>query len=176
MVKQKRRRPSPEEYFEFYHRYVSLVPDGDIIDILRDQLTVTQNLFSLMAGDKGDTAYAPGKWAVKEVFGHIIDVEWIFIYRAVRFARGDQTPLPGMEQDDFMKGANFLERSLKSLVDEFRHLRLAGINFFDSLSDEILDRTGLASDCRFTVRSIPYIIAGHELHHVRVVEERYAIR
>ena len=68
------------------------------------------------------------------------------------------------------------ERSLKSLVDEFRHLRLAGINFFDSLSDEILDRTGLASDCRFTVRSIPYIIAGHELHHVRVVEERYAIR
>jgi hypothetical protein len=176
MNRQNRRRPSPEEYFEFYHRYVSLAPDGDIIDILRDQLAVTQNLFSAIPEEKGDFAYAPGKWAIKEVFGHIIDVEWVFIYRAVRFARGDQTPLPGIDQDDMMTGANFVERSMKNLVDEFRYLRLAGINFFDSLSEEILDRSGQASDCTFTVRSIPYIIAGHELHHVRVLHERYLIR
>lgn len=173
---QERRRPSPNEYFQYYHRYVNLVHDGDIIDILRSQLIKTYDLFSMIPDDKGDFRYAPGKWAIKEVLGHIIDVEWVFIYRAVRFARGDRTPLPGIEQDDLVAGANFVERSMKSLTEEFKHLRLAGIHFFDSLDEEILDRSGTASGCRFTVRSIPYIVAGHELHHVRVMEERYAVR
>jgi hypothetical protein len=172
---QDKRRPSPNEYFEFYHRYVSLVPDGDIIDILRDQLQKTQDLIALIPDDKGDFRYAPGKWVIKEVFGHIIDVEWVFIYRAVRFARGDKTPLPGIDENKLMTGANFVERSMKSMAEELRHLRLAGIEFFHSLSESILDRPGIASDCRFTVRSIPYIIAGHELHHVRVIKERYLI-
>jgi hypothetical protein len=168
-----RRRPTPDEYFEYYDMYIRLVPDGDIIDILKEQLASTVGFLETIPHEKADFRYAPDKWSTKEVIGHIIDAEWVFTSRALWFARGDRQPLPGMEQDEFMAGANYGEWELSSLIEEYRHLRSAGILLFDSFNEEVLDRTGTASDYDFTVRSFPYIIAGHERHHVQVLKERY---
>jgi hypothetical protein len=168
-----RRRPASNEYFEYYDTYIRLVPDGDIIDILKEQLTSSVALFETIPEEKANFRYAPGKWSTKEVIGHLIDAEWVFTSRALWFARGDRQPLPGMEQDDFMAAANYAEWELASLIEEYRHLRMAGVTLFDSFSEEMLDRGGTASDCEFSVRSFPYIIAGHERHHVQVLKERY---
>lgn len=174
MVKDRvRRRPGPDEFFEYYSRYVNFVPDGDIIDILTEQRGTTLDLLKNISEKKGEFRYAPGKWSVKDVIGHVIDVEWIFTYRGLRFARADKTPLAGMEQDEFMEGANFGDRTVSSLAEEYKHLRAAGITLFGSFSDEILSRSGLASGYEFTVRSIVHILAGHERHHVGVLKERY---
>lgn len=169
----KRRRPTADEYFEYYDRYISLVPDGDIINILREQQNSTVEFFHHIPEERGDFRYQPEKWSIKEVVGHIVDVEWVFTYRALRFARNDKTFLHGIEQDDLVAGANFSDRDLPSLSNEFTHLRSANMVLFDSFNENILNRTGTASGYKFTVRSIPYIIAGHELHHIEILKERY---
>lgn len=168
-----RRRPNPDEYHEFYAGYVALVPDGDILAILREQLGETQALLGSLPAGRHDVRYAPGKWTLKQVLGHVIDGEWIFSYRALRFARGDQTPLAGMDQDRFVDGSNHAERPLQELLREFEHLRRAGIALFESFSPEMLDRSGVASDCRFTVRALLYFNAGHLAHHLGVLRDRY---
>ncbi len=173
MTTSARRRPAPSEYFEYYDTYIRLVPDGDITDILKEQLASSVACFQTIPEAKTDFRYAPGKWSTKEVIGHMIDAEWVFTSRALWFARGDRQPLPGMDQDDFMAGANFGERELSSLIEEYRHLRGAGIALFGSFGEEILDRAGNASGYDFTVRSCAYIIAGHERHHLQVLKERY---
>lgn len=167
------RPPRPDEYHEFYAGYVSLVPPGDVVETLRSQLTSFVRLFADVPASKVDYRYAPGKWTTKEVIGHMIDTEWIFTYRALRFARGDQAALPGMDQDVFMAGANFGDRDLAGMVDELRHLRSASLALFASFDEAIWDRTGTASGCHFTVRAIAHVIAGHGLHHVGVLKERY---
>lgn len=167
------RRPDRSEYADFYHQYISLVPDGDIIDILATQLASTLELFSNIPEEKLNYQYAPGKWTTREVIGHIIDVERLFTFRALQFARGDSSPLPGMDQTLWMAGADFGQRSMHSLMIELRHLRAANTILFDSFGEEILDRTGTASDCQFTVRSILYIIAGHQFHHIEILKTRY---
>jgi hypothetical protein len=169
----KRRRPAANEYFEYYGRYISLVPQGDIINILKEQLISTLDFLHHIPEDMGDIRYQPEKWSIKEVIGHFIDVEWVFTYRALRFARNDETFLHGIEQDDLVAGANFAERNLSSLSNEFEHLRSANIVLFDSFDENILDRTGTASGYKFTVRSVIYVIAGHELHHIQILKERY---
>ena len=173
MTSSARRRPASDEYFEYYDTYIRPVPDGDIIDILKEQLASSGACFQAIPEEKTNFRYAPGKWSTKEVIGHLIDAEWIFTSRALWFARGDRQPLPGMDQNDFMAGANFGERELSSLIEEYRHLRMAGVTLFDSFSEEILDRRGTASGYDFTVRSFAYIIAGHERHHLQVLKERY---
>ena len=167
------RRPIRSEYDDYYHRYISLVPEGDIIEILEGQLASSLEFLSGIPGEKQDHRYAPGKWTVKELLGHIIDVEWLFTYRALQFARGDASPLPGMDQERWMAGADFAERSMDSLTDELRRLRHANLILFKSFDDEALDRTGVASGCQFTVRSILSIIAGHQFHHIDILKSRY---
>lgn len=117
--------------------------------------------------------YAPGKWSLNEVVGHVLDTEWIFLNRILRFARGDQTPLPGMEPDDFAAGSNHHERSIDSLLQELRHLRLAALALFRSFDEAILGRQGTASGVDFTVRALIFIVAGHERHHVEVLRRKY---
>jgi len=136
-------------------------------------LTSTELFFGDIPTVKAEYRYQPDKWSMKEVFGHVIDVEWVFSYRALRFARGDQTSLPGIEQDDLVAGANFDSRDLTSLCEEFKHLRSANILLFDSFDEKIMDRVGSASGFQFSVRSILYIIAGHLNHHVGILRERY---
>lgn len=166
-------RPQPSEYAEYYGAYVERVPDGDIVDVLRDQMEETVRFLGGLPPDKENYRYAPGKWTVKEVVRHVVDMEWVFTNRALCFARGDQTPLPGVEQDDFVAGSDFSALPLRDIVEEFRHLRAANTLLFGSWDEGVLARSGTASGCRFTVRSIPYILAGHELHHMTVLRERY---
>ena len=167
------RPPTPDEYAEYYHGYISKLPAGDVVETLRAQRDAYVSLFADIPESKVDYRYAPGKWTTKEVVGHVIDAEWIFTYRALRFARADPAELPGMDQDEFMKGANFAQRDFAGMIDEFQNLRSAGIALFGSFDESIWSRTGIASNFRFTVRALAYIVAGHGMHHVGVLKERY---
>jgi hypothetical protein len=123
--------------------------------------------------EKADHCYAPGKWSIKEVVGHLIDSERIMTYRALRFARGDETPLPGYEENDYAENANFDKLSLKVITDELRAVRLSSLYLFRSFDDEMWIRKGKASGFDFSVRTIPYQVVGHEIHHMKIIRERY---
>ncbi len=168
-----RRRPEPSEYFEYYHRYIEQVPDGDIVDVLRAQFEEAAAFLARVPRDRVEFRYAPGKWTLKEVVGHVLDMEWVFTARAVHFARAVPGALPGAEQEDVMAVANFGERPLDEVVDEWGHLRAAGVRFFEGIDAAAWDRAGTASGRRFTVRAFPYIIAGHAHHHMNVIREKY---
>jgi hypothetical protein len=141
--------------------------------MLRDQLAETESLLREIGESRGNHRYAPGKWSVKEVVGHLADAERVFSYRALRFAREDKTPLPGYEQDDYVRSANFDSRHLAELAAEFRSVRAATITLFTGFSDDALMRMGPANNVAFSVRALGWIIAGHELHHRRILKERY---
>ena len=170
-----RRRPFPVEHDAYYRTYIEAVPDGDIMDILVRECSRTVDFLSGIPEEKADWSYSEGKWSVAEVIGHIVDTERVFSYRAMRMARGDKTPLASMDQDEFVNGANFNARKLDSLAREFQFMRSANIELFESFSDSDLDRRGIASGMEFTVRALVYITAGHAIHHVRVLHERYGL-
>ena len=121
----------------------------------------------------GDNRYLPEKWSVKEVLGHIIDTERIMAYRALRIARGDKTPIEGFEQDDYVRNGPFGHCRLSDLVEEFMHVRRATVAMFRNLDEPAITRKGVANKHEVTARALAYIIAGHELHHRRIVEEKY---
>lgn len=166
-------RPAPNEYAPYYGGYMNIVPDGDIVALLTQQMPATLALIRGLAEEQGSWRYAPEKWSIKELCGHIIDAERVFAYRALRFARGDQTPLPGFEQDDFIAHANFAARSLNDLADEYEAVRRATIALLGSLDDAAWQRSGIASENEMSVRALAYGIAGHELHHLKILRERY---
>ncbi|MEM7305625.1 MAG: DinB family protein [Planctomycetota bacterium] len=167
------RRPDAGEYPEYYAPYVQRVGGGDVLGILRGQVSETASLLEGLPEERHSFRYAEGKWTLRQVVGHMLDVEWVFTYRALRFARGDATPLPTMPHEDFVENGNADERSLSDLLAELRSLRAANTGLFGSFDEGILDRRGNASGGDFNVRSILYIIAGHELHHRQVLRERY---
>jgi uncharacterized damage-inducible protein DinB len=166
-------RPPASEYAPYYGKYIALVPEGDIVATLQRQLETT--LAVLRGIDEADAGkrYAEGKWSIKEVVGHLIDSERVFAYRALRFARNDQTPLAGFEQDDYVVAADFDARTLADLAEEFEQVRRATIHLFKSLSADAWSRTGKANDNEVSVRALAYITAGHEAHHVQVLRTRY---
>jgi DinB superfamily len=166
-------RPEAGEYAEFYAKYVSLVPGTDVLGALEAQRLVMAQLLGARSEREGNFRYAPDKWTVKEVIGHLADSERIFAYRALRFARGDQTALSGFEQDDYVKGGGFSERTLADLADEFAEVRGASIALFNGLDAAAWQKRGVANKSEITVRALAYIIAGHDLHHRRVLEEKY---
>lgn len=166
-------RPRPTEYDGFYSTYVDAVPPGPILGILRRQLEETLALWRRFGESRANHRYAPEKWSVREVAGHVVDVERLFSYRALAFARSDPSPIPGMDQDEWMAASGFESRRLESIAEEFRHLRLSNIELFNSFDDETLMRRGTASGLEFTVRAMLWIIAGHERHHRLVLEDRY---
>jgi hypothetical protein len=165
--------PEPSEYPPYYGKYISQVPQGDIVAILQQGLDDALTLLHGLPPDKADFRYAPGKWSLKESLGHVIDAERIFAYRALRFARNDKTPLPSFEQDDYMPYARFGDRKLSDLIREFEHVRQASVDLFRPLDAEAWQRRGTASGGEFTVRAMAYITAGHEIHHRRILETRY---
>jgi DinB family protein len=166
-------RPSANEYAPHYHTYVSLVTTDDVLGALDSQRLQTSQLLAARSERDGNFRYAPGKWSVKEVIGHLSDAERIFSYRALRIARGDATPLATFDQDDYIRSGNFGERTLADLSQEFSLVRAASIALFGSLADEAWARRGVASEKEVTVRAMAYIIAGHELHHRNILAERY---
>ena len=166
-------RPQPGEYASFYERYIALVQDGDILNALDQQRRQMMLLLSCREEEEGDFRYAPEKWSAKEVLGHICDTERIFAYRALRIARGDATPLSGFEQDDYVRNGGFALRPLSDLVEEFIAVRRATISLLRNFDEVAWSRRGIANKNEVTVRALAYIIAGHELHHRRILEEKY---
>lgn len=162
-----------DEYNDYYDVYVNKVPDGDVLDYLVEQRDHYAQFLGAIPEEKGSSRYAEGKWSVKEVIGHVVDMERVFATRALAFARGDKQPWPGVEQDDMVAAADFNSRTVADLRDEFLGLRDANIALFRSLSDEVGMRRGIASESEFTVRSIPWILGGHARHHEIVLTERY---
>jgi uncharacterized damage-inducible protein DinB len=166
-------RPGTDEYPPYSEKYISLITEADILGVLQLHLNQFTTLFSIRSERDGNFRYAPDKWTVKEVVGHISDAERIFAYRALRIARGDQTPLSGFEQDDYVRGGGFNKRKLADLVEEFTNVRLASLTLFGSLDAEAWLRRGIANKNEVTVRALAFLVAGHELHHRRILEERY---
>jgi uncharacterized damage-inducible protein DinB len=166
-------RPKPGEYNPYYDKYISLIPGNNVVGTLSSESPKTVALLSSLSEEDGDRRYAPGKWSVKEALGHLIDTERIMTYRALRIARGDRTPLAGFEQDDFVREGPHSSVRLADLVEEFKNVRAATLSFFRNLRDEDWKRQGLANNDGITVRALAYIIAGHELHHRNIFEERY---
>jgi uncharacterized damage-inducible protein DinB len=169
-------RPTSDEHNPYYSKYIALVPDDNlsIAGILADQHHDTVDLLR-KAKSKGDHAYAPGKWTVKQVIGHVSDSERVFAYRALRFARGDETALPGFDQDTFMAGSNFQSRTMEDVLEELWSVRAATLSLAKSLPESALSKRGTASGSPVTVRALLYIIAGHERHHVGILKERYGV-
>jgi len=166
-------RPDTTEYAPFYAGYVAQVPDGDVLGTLTWQLDDTLALLRGLSDAEGEGRYAPGKWSVKEVVGHIADTERIMAYRALRVARGDRTPLPGFDQDDYVRAARADGRPLAALASELESVRRATLTLFRSFDEEALLRRGVANGVEVTPRALAYVIAGHERHHVEILHARY---
>jgi len=166
-------RPQPGEYAPYYEKYLSQIESNDILSTLDDQRRQMLLLLSGRTEADGDLRYAPDKWSLKEVLGHINDTERIMAYRALRIARGDATPLAGFEQDDYVRNGPFSDRSLADLIEDYIAVRRATITLFRNLDEAAFARRGVANKNGVTVRALAYIIAGHELHHRRIIEEKY---
>src|SRR5918992_2276600 len=166
-------RPQDDEYIPYYGKYIALVPDGDLVDTLRTQIRETLSLLRAIPESRASYRYAPGKWSIKEVVGHLSDVERIMTYRALRIARADATPLPGFDENAYVPAANFEARSLASLAHELEQVRSATIAFLETLEPVAAARRGTANNAEISARALAYIIAGHERHHVAILRERY---
>jgi DinB superfamily len=166
-------RPEPTEYAEYYGRYIGLVPEDDLCAAMAEQSKATTDFLRAIPEASGDLRYAPGKWSVKEVIGHMIDAERVFAHRAVWFARLDAQPLPGFEQDDWVNAATFSDQSLDELISEFECVRRGNLYFFKHLAPEAWLRRGTASGNEITVRALAYILVGHERYHLDVLRARY---
>ncbi len=166
-------RPEPSEYAPYYGGYISRVADGNIVEILGRQIVNTVALLHGLSDAQGRSRYAPEKWSIKEVVGHLIDSERVFGYRALRFARNDQTALSGFEQNDYVQEAAFDEQSLSDLASEFEHVRRGNLHLLRGLNAEAWGRRGEANGNPVSVRALAYIIAGHELHHVEIIRTKY---
>jgi len=164
-------RPQTHEYPAWAETYIKLI-DADVIDILNRQASEFSSFISNLI-EKADYAYAPGKWTIRELAGHIIDTERILVYRLTCFARAEKQPLPGFEEDDYVASAHFSDRSLLSLSEEFALLRKANLYLFKSLNEAELERNGTANNKQMTVRALLYVIAGHVMHHSQIIKERY---
>src|SRR6202050_5789183 len=165
--------PQPSEMPPYYGRYIALVPGHDILTTLDEQRRQTVLLLSCRTDEAGDFRYAPGKWSAKEVIGHICDTERVFAYRALRIARADATPLEGFEQDDYVRNGPFAQRPLADQVEDFIAVRRATLSLLRNLDEAAWLRRGTANKNEVSVRALAYIIAGHELHHRRILEEKY---
>ena len=166
-------RPEPGEYAPYYDRYISLVAGADILGTLDAQRRQMLLLLSGRDESDGNFRYAPDKWNAKEVLGHVCDTERVFTYRALRIARGDQTPMEGFEQDDYVKNGPFARISLEEIVEDYIAVRRATLTLLRNLDEAAWMRRGVANKNEVSVRALAYTIAGHELHHRRILEEKY---
>ena len=166
-------RPEPGEYAPYYERYISLVPGTDIIGALESQRRQTLLLLCDKDDADGNFRYAPDKWSAKEVLGHVCDTERIFAYRALRISRADRTPIEGYEQDDYVRNGPFANRPLGEVVEDYIAVRRTTITLLRNLDEAAWLRRGIANKNEVSVRALAYVIAGHELHHRRILEEKY---
>jgi hypothetical protein len=166
-------RPLVSEYPDYYVPYVNQVPEGDLLSILKDNLVHTTALFEGISVENGHFRYAPGKWSIKEVLGHMADTERIMSYRLLCIGRGDQRPLPGFNEEDYIEGAIFDQLPLKNILEDFIAARKASITLIQTMSEEAWQRKGTANHLDITTRALAYILAGHAIHHGNIIKERY---
>lgn len=169
-----RTRPPAGEGGPDFARYVDLVPEDDIVAVLEDQLAAFLALLGGISEAQANTRHAPYTWSVKQVIGHITDAERIFAYRALRFARNDATPLPGFDENAYVRNADFDAIGRTELVAEFEALRRSHILFFQNLDAAAWTRTGVANKCTLSVGTLAYVIAGHARHHLAILQKRLA--
>ncbi len=171
-----RRRPGTDEHHEYYTAYIGCVK-GDVLGALSKAPAELRNALCSNGGwptpEVEARAYAPGKWNLREVMGHVVDVERLFAFRSLHIARNDPSDLPGMDQDIWARHSNAGERPLRDLYEEFCDLRAANVRFFSSLANADWDSRGTASGSEVTVRALAWIMAGHEIHHRNVILKRY---
>ena len=168
-------RPAADEAASFYHGYIAKVTGEDIGEQLRQQLDRIEQLFRSVNDTAALYRYAPGKWSIKEVLGHLTDAERIFAYRLLRIARGDATPLAGFSENAYVPPGSFDDRTVNSLVKEFRAVRLSTVALVEGLPAVAWTRKGTASGNAVSSRALVYIIVGHVTHHLGVLEDRYRV-
>ncbi|MDB5019262.1 MAG: hypothetical protein JWQ28_389 [Pedobacter sp.] len=166
-------QPQPNVYPAWAQKYISLV-EGDVLNVLERQASEFPDFIKSLT-DKADFAYEPGKWTIKQLIGHMIDTERILVYRLTCIARGEQANLPGFDEDSYVVHAHFHDRSLHSLSEEFAMLRKGNMYLFNSLQEEELNRCGIANGLQISVGVIRHVIAGHVIHHTRIIKERYLL-
>lgn len=167
-------KPAAAEFNPYYEKYITLVGE-DALAALRAGGAATPRLLSGVSESQAMFRYQPGKWSVKEVLGHIIDCERVFAYRTLWVGRGDTTPMPGFEENDWVPAGRFDRRTLPELLTEYVAVRAATVALMSTFEDEDLVRMGTANDSPVSVRALAHIIAGHELHHVGLLRERYGL-
>ncbi len=158
---------------EFYQPYFKSIGSSELVPLLLKSGDDLMELLKSINDEKAHHRYAEGKWSIKDVVQHMIDSERVFVYRAMRFARNDKTELSGFDQDDYVPEAKADHRTVHQLLTEFMNLRAATIDFYSSLSQEYRERTGKCNGVEMSVEMIGYIISGHLLHHISIIEERY---
>jgi hypothetical protein len=167
-----RSRPDATEFAPYYQKYVSLVPDGDIVSLLRESGREFADALRAVPEARGGYRYGAGKWSIREVIGHVSDTERIFAYRALRIARGDQTPLASFDENVYVPTSGAEQRTIADLVGEFAAVREATVRLLESLPDDAWTRLGTASEKPVSVRALAYMTAGHALHHLAPLRER----
>lgn len=168
-------RPGTGEFGDFYAGYIAAVPPGDIRETLAREAAAAAAFYGAISEERASHAYAPGKWTIREVLAHVADGERVFAYRALRFGRGDRTPLPGFDQDLWVPECHAATRPWPELQADFAAVRAASLLLFRSFSPADWLRRGEASGVEVSVRGIAWILAGHELHHRRILVERYGV-
>jgi DinB superfamily len=168
-------RPAPTEYIPYYEKYVSLVPEEDILRTLAEQLTEVRALVDSIPEQRGGYRYAPGKWSIRECLDHLIDVERVYSYRAFRFSRGEKQPLPGFDVDEYAAESGADGLTLRQLLDEFETVRRSTLAALRRVGGETWSRMGTADGNPVSVRGLAYIMAGHVRHHLRILQERYGV-
>ncbi|MEM1179173.1 MAG: DinB family protein [Acidobacteriota bacterium] len=168
-------RPDRSDCHEFYFTYIDKVPESDVFEVLETTLGETEALLLKVSPEQETFAYAPEKWSIREVVGHMVDAERLFGFRAFWFARGSADALPGMDEKDFARISNATKRPLGDLLEEFSAARRSHLTLFRSFDAETWERSGTASGWAVRVGALPFIMAGHEIHHLGVLRERYKL-
>ncbi|WHY78525.1 DinB family protein [Neobacillus sp. WH10] len=166
-------RPLENEYPEYYVPYVNLVSDGDLLSNLQENLDATIALFEGISEEDGHFRYSTSKWSIKEVLVHMADTERIMAYRLLRIGRGDQTPLAGFNENDYINDSQFDQLPIKNIIEDFAAVRKATITLIQNMPEEAWLKKGFANAKEITTRAIAFIIAGHTIHHCNIINERY---
>jgi uncharacterized damage-inducible protein DinB len=169
-------RPQPDEYGDFYEGYINLVNEPNVIQALIRQGQKVYALIQQLTDEEAKYRYKDDKWSVREIIGHLVDTERIMAYRALCISRGEQSPLPGYDHESYVDQCNFDQRSLQSLSTEYDALRNANISMFSSFTREQISRKGTANGVSVSVRGLAFIIAGHEKHHLDILDQKYKIK
>ncbi len=167
-------RPNAGDHAAFYDKYINLVNNEPILETLEKLKTSTYDFFCSLTNEQANYAYAEGKWTIKEVAGHLTDAERTFAYRVFAFSRG-QGELPGFDENEYVETATFNTRTLQDLAAEFKATREANLYMLRALTEDQLNIIGVANQASIKVNSIIYIMAGHELHHLNILKERYGV-